>query len=258
MLLRAEYTCTREQDMALGTYVRELRKARGLTQEVLAEEANLEQTWISQVERGKILEPSPNYMRRLAGGLAVPVRDLYEAAGIIEEHDDTEETSRLAEVRYLSEIGRSVLQVVERQAAAQNEGRHATATRRLPIVNAVAANEAMTHGQQTEDFVTVPAWMLNGSKDPVIFRVVGDCLRDVGIFDTDLLIVDRANREPRQGDIVVARINGEETAKRFYRVAGGIELRPASSGFPTIVANGSDHLEILGVYVTYLPVAKRV
>lgn len=248
--------------MTLGAYVRELRTSRGLTQEALAEVANLEQTWISQVERGKILEPSRTYMRRLASGLAVPVRDLYEAAGIIEEHDDAEDASRAAEVRYLSEIGRSVLQVVERQAATQQRqprvARPATDTRRLPIVNAIAANEAMDHGQQTEDYVEVPVWMLNGARDPIVFRVVGDCLRDVGIFDTDLLVVDRANREPRQGEIVAARINGEETAKRFYRVDGHIELRPAAPGFPTITANGKDQLEILGVYVTYLPVAKRV
>lgn len=84
MLLTARKTCGRGQNVALGSYVRDLRKAVGLTQEALAERANLEQTWISQVETGRILEPSRSFMQRLANGLDVPIRDLYEAAGIIE------------------------------------------------------------------------------------------------------------------------------------------------------------------------------
>jgi DNA polymerase V len=43
-------------------------------------------------------------------------------------------------------------------------------------------------------------------------RVSGESMQDVGIFDGDLLIVDRAV-QPVQGDVVLASINGELTCK---------------------------------------------
>lgn len=68
---------------ALGAYVRERRKKLGLTQEQLAEAADLEQTWISQVETGRIVEPSRGMIERLARGLRCSVDDIYRAAGFI-------------------------------------------------------------------------------------------------------------------------------------------------------------------------------
>lgn len=244
--------------------VREVRQARGISARALSRRIGRNDAYVQQLESAarnkkplgvdvvealaRELSVSTNYLMtgREAGTTPAtpPVRQIAEAPVSYEPAQ-------------LQELGRVLVQAVEQQRRPR-VARPATDTRRLPIVNAVAANEAMDHGQQTEDYVEVPVWMLNGAKDPVIFRVVGECLRDLGIFDSDLLVVDRANLEPRQGDVVVARINGEETAKRFYRVDGRVELRPAAPGFPTIVANGKDHLEILGVYVTYLPVAKRV
>ncbi|MGI9289790.1 MAG: LexA family protein [Gammaproteobacteria bacterium] len=43
-------------------------------------------------------------------------------------------------------------------------------------------------------------------------RVSGESMRDAGIFDGDLLIVDRAVT-PTQGDVVLASVNGELTCK---------------------------------------------
>jgi len=43
-------------------------------------------------------------------------------------------------------------------------------------------------------------------------RASGDSMEGVGIFDHDLLIIDRS-LEPRNGDVVIAAINGELTCK---------------------------------------------
>lgn len=73
----------RRRSPVLGEYVRTLRKARGWTQEYLAERANVDQTFISQVETNKT-RPSFPYLQRLADGLAVPVADLLLAAGLVD------------------------------------------------------------------------------------------------------------------------------------------------------------------------------
>lgn len=64
-------TTPKDPDLvALGARVRRLRKAAGMTQEVLAHAAGLHWTYIGQIERG---ERNPTYRNliRLAAGLGV-------------------------------------------------------------------------------------------------------------------------------------------------------------------------------------------
>ncbi len=56
-------------------------------------------------------------------------------------------------------------------------------------------------------------------------RMSGDSMAGEGIFDGDLLVIDRS-LAPADGDIVVAYAGGEFVARRFRRVAGGARLEP--------------------------------
>ncbi len=85
--------------MALGELVRQLRTGRNWTQEQLAEAANVSQATVSQIEIGRIERPSYEYMRRIAGGLGVPISTLMEAAGLIESDGATAETAQEEIVR---------------------------------------------------------------------------------------------------------------------------------------------------------------
>jgi len=67
-----------------------------------------------------------------------------------------------------------------------------------------------------------------------------------GIFDGDLLVVDRSI-EAASGDIVVAVVNGEFTIKRFRRNGSTIELVPENSKFRKITLSEGMELEIWGV-----------
>jgi transcriptional regulator with XRE-family HTH domain len=58
-----------------GFRVRQLRQAKGISQEELAEKAGLDRTYISSIERGK-RNISLNNIKRLAKALKVSVRDL--------------------------------------------------------------------------------------------------------------------------------------------------------------------------------------
>ena len=59
-------------------------------------------------------------------------------------------------------------------------------------------------------------------------------MREVGIFDGDVLLVDKAI-EPKHGQIVIAVINGDFVCKTLYQRAGLTKLRPANVTFPDIV-----------------------
>jgi transcriptional regulator with XRE-family HTH domain len=60
-----------------GARVRRIRSDRGLSQEALAELAGLHRTYVGSVERGE-RNVSLDQIHRLADGLRVPVRDLFE------------------------------------------------------------------------------------------------------------------------------------------------------------------------------------
>ena len=61
-----------------------------------------------------------------------------------------------------------------------------------------------------------------------LLRVSGESMKDAGIFDGDMLVVDKAIK-PRHGHIVVAVVDGEFTVKYLYQRAGRVKLNAASS-----------------------------
>lgn len=55
-------------------------------------------------------------------------------------------------------------------------------------------------------------------------RMTGDAMTDAGIFDNDLLIVDRSI-EPQNNSIVIAVLNGELTVKKVIKNQKGIYIK---------------------------------
>lgn len=63
-----------------GQNVRRVRKARGLSQEVLADEVGLAVTYVGQLERG-LRNPTLSVVERFATALSVPVLSLLTIDG---------------------------------------------------------------------------------------------------------------------------------------------------------------------------------
>lgn len=78
------------------------------------------------------------------------------------------------------------------------------------------------------------------------WRARGISMRDKGIDDGDLLVVDRALR-PVNGHIVVAIVDGEFTVKELSQRLGRMRLKAANPTFPDIVPKEGQTIEIWGV-----------
>jgi len=78
-------------------------------------------------------------------------------------------------------------------------------------------------------------------------RVCGDSMTGVGIFDGDLLIVDRA-LTPRNGDVVLAALDGELTCKILD--SKGRQLLAANKRYAPIVIPEGSHFEVEGVVIS--------
>lgn len=77
-------------------------------------------------------------------------------------------------------------------------------------------------------------------------RARGYSMVESGIFDNDILVVDRAIR-PRHGHIVVAVVNGDFTVKLLHLNTGLIKLKAANPTFADIIPKEGQTLEIWGV-----------
>jgi len=80
------------------------------------------------------------------------------------------------------------------------------------------------------------------------FRMKGDAMNEAGIFDSDLLIVDRSIK-PSNGKIIVAVLNGELMVRRFHKNFTSSFLVPDNSRYKTINLGEFSDFTLWGVVV---------
>ena len=80
-----------------------------------------------------------------------------------------------------------------------------------------------------------------------LLRVQGDSMIEDGILDGDLVGV-RRSAEAVNGQIVVARLDGEVTIKRFERHGEQVRLLPRNPAYQPIVVGPDQDLAIEGVF----------
>jgi DNA polymerase V len=82
-----------------------------------------------------------------------------------------------------------------------------------------------------------------------LVRVRGESMKNAGIFDGDIIVVDRTV-EPDDGKVVLGVLNGEFTVKRIDKKNGRLFLMPENPKFDPIEINEAMEFHVWGV-VTY-------
>jgi repressor LexA len=146
---------------------------------------------------------------------------------------------RLAIVRYEGGL-RRIPGVVE--VALESLGRPSY----IPLVGTVAAGDPIEPIPQTER-VEVPKTML-GRGETFALRVKGTSMRDDGILSGDVVVVQKQHTA-RNGQTVIALLNGEATIKGYERRAGVVQLHPANETMKPITVKEADSFHIEGIVV---------
>ena len=81
-------------------------------------------------------------------------------------------------------------------------------------------------------------------------RVKGYSMKDAGISDGDVLVIDKS-LEPRNGSIAVCFLDGEFTVKRILKENDAVFLLPANSEFKPIRITEENDFLVWGI-VTYV------
>lgn len=116
----------------------------------------------------------------------------------------------------------------------------------IPVLGRVAAGRPMDADAEVHSRLLLDPGMFSRTPD-YLLRVQGDSMIEDGILDGDLVAVHR-EAEARNGQIVVARLDGEVTIKRFQRTAEGVRLLPRNPAYEPILVRDDQDLAIEGVF----------
>ncbi len=108
----------------------------------------------------------------------------------------------------------------------------------IPLLGLVAAGNPIEAIENPTNTISVPRYFLKGGFKYFALTVKGDSMIEAGILEGDV-IVCRSTKEARNGQIVVAVIEGEATVKTFSYQKKVIELLPANKNYRPIVVDES-------------------
>ena len=120
--------------------------------------------------------------------------------------------------------------------------------RHVPLLGTVTAGLPILAVEQVECYLPFTGGHLSKDKELFALRVRGESMINAGIYDGDILFVEKTPAA-RNGDIVVALIEDEATVKTFYKENGHFRLQPENDAFEPIIVN---ELIILGKAVAMM------
>lgn len=118
----------------------------------------------------------------------------------------------------------------------------------LPMLGVVAAGNPTAAEAQTED---LDLKELFDGRDNFALKVKGESMIEDHIEDGDYVIIHR-QENARNGERVVALIEGEATLKKFFKERNRVRLEPANGSMKPILVEPSKDIRILGTLVGVL------
>ena len=120
---------------------------------------------------------------------------------------------------------------------------------KVPLLGKVTAGSPIEAIERPNEFFSLPASLIPNKKEVFSLDVSGDSMINAGIFDGDIVIVQRQSTA-NNGDIVVAMTEDNEvTLKRFYKEKDFVRLQPENDYLsPIILPNVSILGKAIGLY----------
>ena len=119
----------------------------------------------------------------------------------------------------------------------------------LPILGAIPAGGPVLTEEYIEGWMSVGKEMAKKADGCFLLRVRGNSMIDAGIFEGDLVVVD-GKKEARDGNIVVALVDSENTLKRLMKKDGKAYLKAENSAYKDI--HPANELTTQGVVMTLI------
>jgi len=115
----------------------------------------------------------------------------------------------------------------------------------IPVVGRVAAGYPLMSEENIEGSISIQSGLLKNKSEIFGLKVKGESMKNAGIFEGDIIIVNQ-QKDAVNGDIVVALLDNEATVKRFLIKNNKITLMPENENYNPIEVNNSDEFSIIG------------
>ena len=119
----------------------------------------------------------------------------------------------------------------------------------VPMLGKVTAGTPIEAIETPDEYFSIPASMISTTNEVFTLKVSGESMINVGIYDGDILIVERRNTA-RNGETVVAmNSDNEATVKTFYKEDGYFRLQPENDTMEPIILKEVTILgKVIGLY----------
>lgn len=207
----------------LSKRIRELRRRKNLSQEILAEKVGVSRQAIGLWESGRTCPTNKN-LPLIAKALEVPMEELI--GQVIYPHSEQKIAPSPKEER---------VEIVEHYGLNENI--------KVPVyedfMSACAGRGTEAVEGIVKEELEIPAWLLGGAystrpgESPFIVRINGDSMEEADIPDGCQVLVNPI-AEAGDGDVIIAELDGDWMVKWIYwnRHCEGGELRSASLKYP--------------------------
>jgi repressor LexA len=119
----------------------------------------------------------------------------------------------------------------------------------VPLLGKVTAGSPIEAIETPDEYFSLPANIISSKEEIFTLKVSGESMINVGIYDGDIVIVQK-QKVARNGDIVVAMTEDNEvTLKTFYKESDHIRLQPENDTMdPIILSNCVILGKAIGLY----------
>ena len=111
----------------------------------------------------------------------------------------------------------------------------------MPIVGIVSAGQPILAIENIEGYFPLPPEM-SSNGELFALKVSGDSMINVGIYNNDVIIVEK-KPTAENGEIIVALVDDSATVKRFFKRDGKIVLHPENDQMSDMIF---DNVNIIG------------
>lgn len=103
----------------------------------------------------------------------------------------------------------------------------------VPMLGLVEAGFPTVAEETVLDTLSIDEYLINDKDKTYLLEVKGDSMIEAGIQEGDLVVAERTSN-PREGDIVIAEVDGGWTMKYLRKKGGQVYLEPANKNYKPI------------------------
>ena len=119
----------------------------------------------------------------------------------------------------------------------------------VPLLGKVTAGTPIEAIEMPDEYFALPANLISTKNEIFTLKVQGDSMINVGIYDGDILVVERKNTANNGETVVAMNDDNEVTVKTFYKEKNHIRLQPENDTMDPIILKSCTILgKAIGLY----------